>query len=214
MPDSSRQSWSSGAAEEQRFSDTLRRIEARAREGSVTLGELLLLCGPRGHGFLAVFLILPFLQPIPLPGLSSAIGVLLAIIGVFVALRRPPWVPVRISSMVMESDAVLRICQKLEKLLGALEHVVKPRVRWLFPQRWFRVTNGLVWMIHAVVFSLPLPIPFTNTFPAVVILLMALGILEEDFLLILLGYVAVVANLLFFGSLLALPTMGWQMYGT
>ncbi|MFN2425010.1 MAG: exopolysaccharide biosynthesis protein [Candidatus Binatia bacterium] len=194
-----------------RFTETLRGIELRAVEGPVTLGELLVLCGPQGHGFLAIFLVLPFLQPIPLPGISSAIGILLIILGVFVALRRPPWVPQRLARVTVQPEAVLMICAKIEKLLLALEHVVKPRMQWLFARRWFRVTNGVVWILHALVFSLPLPIPFTNAFPALVILLMALGILEEDFGVIVVAYLGGVFNILFFGGLIALPTLGWRV---
>lgn len=214
MPDSSQPDPTAAAKGGRRFTETLRNIERRAAGGPVTLGELLADCGPQGHGFLAIFLVLPFLQPIPLPGISSAIGVLLVILGVFVALRQPPWVPKRLAGVTVQPDAVLRICTNLEKLLGALEHVVKPRAQWLFARRWFRLTNGIVWILHAVVFSLPLPIPFSNAFPAVVILLMALGILEEDFAVIALAYLGGVANLLFFGGLVAIPTLGLQMLST
>lgn len=210
MPDPSSQP---GRPSAKRFSETLRSIERRAADGPVTLGELSAICGPQGHGFLAIFLVLPFLQPIPLPGLSSAIGLVLAIIGVFVALRRPPWLPRRLSSLVIEPEAVLRICSGLEKVLGGLEHVVRPRAQWLFSHRWFRVTNGVVWIAHALVFALPLPIPLTNTFPAVVILLMALGILEEDLVVIVVAYLGAVANVLFFGSLIALPALGLEAFG-
>lgn len=211
MPDPASQGSTPSAKNGHRFSETLHSIEERAADGPVTLGELLTVCGPQGHGFLAIFLVLPFLQPIPLPGLSTAIGVLLAILGVFVALRRPPWVPKRLAAVAVQPEAVLRICTRLEKLLGALEHVVKPRAQWLFARRWFRVSNGIVWIVHAILFSLPLPIPFSNAFPAVVILLMALGILEEDFGVIALAYLGGVANVLFFGGLIAIPTLGWQM---
>ena len=212
MPADSQQNASTASAKSgRRFSETLRSIELRAADGPVTFGELLTICGPQGHGFLAIFLVLPFLQPIPIPGVSSAIGVLLVILGVFVALRRPPWVPRRLATVAVPPDTVLSICTKLEKLLGALEHVVKPRAQWLFARRWFRVTNGIVWIVHALVFSLPLPIPFTNAFPAVVILLMALGILEEDFGVIVLAYLAGLANLLFFAGLVAIPALGWRV---
>jgi len=194
-----------------RFSETLRSIEARAADGPVTVGELFSICGPQGHGFVAIFLVLPFLQPLPLPGVSSAIGIVLAIIGVFVALRRTPWMPRRLARVVVEAHVVLRVCKSLEKLLGGLEHVVKPRAQWLFSHRWFRLTNGIVWIVHALVFSLPLPIPFSNAFPAVVILLMALGILEEDLGVIVVAYVGAVANLVFFAGLLVLPALGWQV---
>lgn len=197
-----------------RFSETIQGIEDRAAQGPITFGELLEICGPQGHGFLALFLVLPFLQPIPLPGLSSAIGLLLALIGVFVALRRPPWVPRRVAQVKVAPEHLLRICHTAERLLGAIEHVVRPRVAWLFSHRWFRLTNGFVWIVHALVFSLPLPIPFSNSLPAIVILLMALGILEEDFGVIVVAYIGAIANVLFFGGLIALPTLGWQAFSS
>lgn len=197
-----------------RFSETLRSIEGRAAEGPVTLKELFTICGPQGQAFLAVFLVLPFLQPLPLPGISNLVGIVLAIIGVFVALRRPPWLPRRLAVAKVEPDAVLRICARLEKLMGAIEHVIRPRAQWLFARRWFRVTNGVVWIAHALVFSLPLPIPFTNLFPAVVILLLALGILEEDLATIVVAYFGAVLNLLFFAGLIALPAIGWEAFAS
>ena len=197
-----------------RFTETLQSIEDRAAAGPVTFRELIEICGPQGHGFLALFLVLPFLQPIPLPGISSAIGILLAIIGVFVALRRPPWVPKRVAEMQIEPEHVRRICHAAERLLTAIEHVVKPRMQWLFGQRWFRLTNGFVWIVHALVFSLPLPIPFSNSLPAIVILLMALGILEEDFGVIVVAYVGAIVNVVFFGGLIAIPTLGWQIFSS
>lgn len=214
----SRERWNRGrpagetADDEKRFTETLRSIECRAAEGPVSIGELVTLCGRQGHAFLAIFLVLPFLQPLPLPGVSSAIGVVLAILGVFVALQRPPWVPDRLARVVVEPDVVLRICTGLEKLMTRLEKVVQPRMPWMFSRPWFRATNGFVWIVHALVFSLPLPIPLTNALPAVVILLLAIGILEEDLRLVLIAYGGAIANIAFFGGLIALPALGWKAF--
>jgi hypothetical protein len=196
--------------EPHRFSETLQSVALRAEEGPVTLGELFVLCGPQGHAFLAIFLVLPFLQPLPLPGVSSAIGLALAAIGVFVALDRPPWLPARVARVAIDSETVSRICVALEALFGRLEKYVRPRGQTMFARRWFRIANGLVWVAHAVVFSLPLPIPFSNAFPATVVFLMALGVLEEDVALIALAYVGALANVAFFGALLVLPSLGWK----
>ena len=185
-----------------RFSETLRRIEQRVSDGPLTLGEMLELAGSQGHAFLAIFLVLPFLQPIPLPGISSAVGAVLAVLGLFVALQRPPWLPRRFAALPLDRDTVIRISAVLERLLRSVEHVVRPRAASLFARRWFRAWNGTLWVVHAIVFSLPLPIPLSNAFPAVVILLLALGTVEEDLGVIVLGWVGAVANVLFFGGLL------------
>ena len=193
-----------------RFTEALGAIERRAAEGPVTIGELFTICGQQGQAFVAIFLVLPFLQPVPLPGISSVIGFVLVIIGAFVALRRPPWLPERLKHAAVEAHIVLRICHSLERLFGRLERVVRPTAAWLFDQKWFRMLNGAIWIVHALVFSLPLPIPLTNFFPAVVILLLAIGTLEEDFRVVAVAYVAAVVNVAFFAGLVALPTLGIQ----
>jgi len=50
----------------------------------------------------------------------------------------------------------------------------------------------------ALVLLLPLPIPFTNSFPAWAILLLAAGLLERDGLFILGGYVVFAAGVFYF----------------
>jgi hypothetical protein len=49
--------------------------------------------------------------------------------------------------------------------------------------------------------SLPLPIPFTNLFPAYTILFLAIGLLESDGLFILIGYSLTTATTAFFVSI-------------
>jgi hypothetical protein len=193
-----------------RFSETLLAIRARAAGGPVTLDELFELSGPQGHGFLTIFLILPFLQPIPFPGFSTVIGLILATIGVFVALDRPPWLPRRFAAYSVEPAVVLRLCAALEKLLARMERLIKPRVKTVFAHRWFRVLNGTCWVLNALALSLPLPIPFSNFVPAVVVLLFALGTMEEDFVVILLAWIGTIASAAFFAALVILPMLGWQ----
>jgi len=193
-----------------RFSETLHGIRERAALGPVTLDELFILSGPQGHGFLTIFLILPFLQPIPFPGFSTVIGLILAMIGVFVALDRPPWLPRRYAAYAVEPAVVLRLCTALEKLLERIEKLIKPRVKTVFAHRWFRVLNGTLWVLNALALSLPLPIPFSNFIPAVVVLLFALGTLEEDFAVIVLAWIGTIASAAFFASLVIVPMLGWK----
>jgi hypothetical protein len=51
-----------------------------------------------------------------------------------------------------------------------------------------------VMLVAAGVLMLPLPIPFTNTVPAWVILLVAAGLLERDGLVLAAGYVVFAAG--------------------
>jgi hypothetical protein len=53
-------------------------------------------------------------------------------------------------------------------------------------------------LLAALVLLLPLPIPFTNSFPAWAILLLAAGLLERDGVFILAGYLVFTAGVFYF----------------
>lgn len=196
------------------FSDTLHLIRARAHangENGLTFRELVDIFGPKGHAFLTIFLVLPFLQPIPIPGLSTLIGLVIALVGVHMLLDRPPFIPQRFGTRSVDSQILFRICSGLERLMRRLERVVRPRGRDIFQRRWFRRLNGIVITIHAGFLSLPLPIPLSNFFPALVLLLVALGTLEEDFYVVVTSYFAVLVNMAFFVSLVLIPYLSVTM---
>ncbi|HYB99324.1 MAG TPA: exopolysaccharide biosynthesis protein [Candidatus Limnocylindrales bacterium] len=194
-----------------RFSETLHRIRERARHGALSVHDLLEISGPQGHAFLAVFLMLPFLQPIPLPGISTVLGLVVAMLGVFAALDRAPWVPRRLARVTIDPRTIDRICSALERLLARLERFIRPRARDMLAMRGLRYFNAVLWVLHALVFSLPLPIPFTNSLPAIVVMLLAVGTMEDDIAVIALAYVGVLVNVAFFASIVVLPMLGWRM---
>src|SRR4051812_30948155 len=66
----------------------------------LTLGLIVEITGDRAFGVLMAFLCLPFVQPIPLPGLSIPFGVALILLGAQVAVRRHrPWLPRRMLAL-------------------------------------------------------------------------------------------------------------------
>ena len=75
------------------FSRELRELAGRFAERPVRLGELLEATQGRGFNLLLVFIALPFLTPIPLPGFSIPFGLVVAVIGARMALGQEPWLP-------------------------------------------------------------------------------------------------------------------------
>lgn len=80
------------------------------------------------------------------------------------------------------------------------------RPRWLFlteapiPN----VVHGLALVTAGVLLAIPLGlVPFSNTLPAVASLCLSLGLLERDRLLIVAGYMMIVATVVYFGMLAA-----------
>lgn len=168
--------------------DHLDQIEQRCRQGDLSLQEIFDIFGSDGHFILMSFLILPFLQPIPLPGLSTPFGILIMLVAILAYLRKPPWIPKKWSQKKLSAQTILKIAEGSEKVFEKLTKILHPRMKFLF-QDPFRLLNTVLLVINALLLSLPLPIPFSNAFPAWSIAFMLLAYLEEDGIFVLLSYI-------------------------
>lgn len=65
-------------------------------ERSVTLREVMEVLRGRAYTLLLILLVLPFCTPIPLPGISTPFGLVVAVIGFRLALGQKPWLPARL----------------------------------------------------------------------------------------------------------------------
>jgi hypothetical protein len=171
----------------------LRRLRA-AVDGPLTLGELSGRLGEDGFALLVVFLCLPFLQPVPLAGLSTAVGLYLAFAGVqHAGGRGVPWLPAWLAAKRLEERHVQGLLGLAERFFTLVEKVARPRLQPLARRH---DLIGFVIAFLAALLCLPLPIPFSNMLCAVGMVLLALGHLEDDGLLAaggLLGGLAAVA---------------------
>ena len=166
----------------------------------------------RGHAFLCIFLCLPFLQPIPLPGLSTPIGAMMSLLGFFQILLQAPVVPKRLQRIHLHAVSILKICSLLERLLARVEKFVKPRqIAWCRMPSVQR-TNGLLVCVLGALLALPLPIPFTNHFPAIAIFLISLGTLEDDFVVISCGWFMSLVAVAYFSVLGFMPWLAGNAY--
>ena len=152
-----------------------------------TLKDIFEVFGPDGHYVLILFLTLPFLQPIPLPGLSIPFGLLIAIEGIFGFFEKPTFVPDRWARLKLSSYSVLKIAGASETVFAKLTPVLHSRLIFL-TRGPFRTFNMILLVFNAILLAIPLLIPFTNGLPALVVFLQILGILEEDGIFILLSY--------------------------
>ena len=162
----------------------------------------------RGHALLAFFLALPFLQPVPLLGLSTPVGAAIALLGVLMALGRPPWLPQRWLDRELPSKVVIRVVRGGQSLLRRAESFIKPRGVWFHRHRWAKPIAGMVIAISGIELALPLPIAFTNTLPAIVIATTSVALLEEDALLAILGQLLFLLVSAAFAALFLLPVLG------
>ncbi|MDR1818012.1 MAG: exopolysaccharide biosynthesis protein [Puniceicoccales bacterium] len=177
------------------------RLDVLAREcrgRDVSLGELSALLAGDSAPLLLFVLAVPFCQPVPLFGLSTPVGLLLACLGWQVVCGRSPVVPRRFASIVIP-----------KKFFPALLGGTGRLLRWLESRRrsgeWTalavspvtRRLCGANITLCALLLALPVPIPCSNIFPSLPIALGAAAMLERDGRMMLRAGAAAVVNLLF-----------------
>jgi hypothetical protein len=191
-----------------RLSEQLEEVLELAGGSAVQAGVLLDHLSVRGHALLAFFLALPFLQPVPLPGVSTPLGLAVALLGSLMALGLPPWLPRRWRERSLSAKLVVGIVRTGQRFLARIERFIRPRGQWYHRHPWARGIAGGVIAVSGLELALPLPILFTNTLPALVIATTAVGMLEEDALLVAVGGAGFVFGLVVFGAIVGLPLLG------
>lgn len=172
---------------------------------SVTLRQLLAHVGEQGLLVFCALLAAPFLLPVSVPFMSTALGPPIMLIGIAVTLNRVPWLPDRLLDRALPAESVRYTILRIASWAERFEHLVKPRLLALSGSPGINVVNGLLLMMSVVLLMAPLPlVPLANTLPGIAIMLLALGMAERDGAVILMGYLVVLVSALYIGTLLAL----------
>ena len=148
-----------------------------------------------------VFLTLPFLLPVSIPGVSTVFGLAIILIGVGVTLNRVPWLPRRILDRPLSTAPIKQAFDKGARLVARFERMVRPR--WLFLTRTVagNIVHGLALVLAGVLLMFPLGlVPFSNTLPAVAILFLSLGMLDSEVLVMLSWYVLFLGWMFYLGA--------------
>jgi hypothetical protein len=188
----------SPVATPRKLSEELAALHARAGERAVPLRELIYMLRGRAYMLLIILLSLPFIQPVPLPGLSTPLGFAIVLIAIRLSLGQRPWLPKKIQRVKLPAGFFGKLITFTQKLIRFMESVLRPRLAALTATSLLNQLHAIVILVAALVLLLPLPIPFSNVLPAWAIFLTACGLLERDGLFILLGYVALAIAVLYF----------------
>ncbi|MBC7419211.1 MAG: exopolysaccharide biosynthesis protein [Bdellovibrio sp.] len=176
-------------------------VQHKADPDGLYVEDLIATFGSRSHGLLIIFFSAPFLQPIPLLGLSTPLGLIIAVLGVLLMLDRKPWLPKKLLRKHLTAKLIFSCCHFLVKLLEKTEKFIKPRFGNFSSLKIVTVINGLLIMIYALLLALPLPIPFSNSVPAYFLFFNAIGWLEKDGLILILSYLIAIAGFVFFAGI-------------
>lgn len=192
------------------FSDTrvalsasLTNIVAKVPQtGGITIRDLIPMFGEQGLLLIAMFMGLPFLLPVSIPGVSTIFGLVILLIGIGVALNRLPWLPERVLRREIEGEQIHNILRGSLKFVSRVERAIRPRLLNLTESGALNRLHGLSIAFSAILLMVPLGlVPFSNTLPAAAIIFLCAGLLQRDGLFILLGYAMIIATLVYFGAI-------------
>jgi len=150
-------------------------------ERGPSIGEITQSVGEKGFGLLLMVLSLPSALPVPAPGYSTPFGIVIALIALQMLLgRQTVWLPKRLKSVRIKPSLAGTMLGTSSRFLHKIERLIRPRQRWIRSQAG---QSGLAIILLTMACLMILPIPLTNTFPAMVIFLIGVGLSEEDGLL-------------------------------
>jgi len=192
-----------------RLSTDIKNIFAHSDE-PVSVREILDRVSVKSFGIFIVILSMPSALPVPAPGYSIPFGLALLGLGIQVVLRRDhPWFPERVLNREIHIKEGSKLVSGMVKFLSIFERFIKPRFTFVYSNPFTYRLMGLIIMLCAT--SMLIPIPLTNTLPAIGIFLIGLGMLEEDGIFGVLGTIAGICGVLFTTMLLTLIAFfGWE----
>ncbi|OKH21311.1 hypothetical protein NIES593_16055 [Hydrococcus rivularis NIES-593] len=149
------------------------------RQGEIKLVEVLTLAGERIFGFLFVILSLPSALPIPAPGYSIPFGILMFLLAIqLIAGAKVPWLPEKMMHGSMKLESAQKIVKAGIPWLKRIEAITRPRMTYVCTTLTGRVLIGIAIALMSI--SMMIPIPGTNTLPAMGIFVTAFGLQEDD----------------------------------
>jgi len=175
----------------ERLSDGLRRLLTAADGRSLAVAEMITILRGRGLHMMLILLCLPFLAPVTIPGISLPFGLAIALCGMRIAFGHKPWLPQFIMKRQVSYSALEKMVKFGCAVYERIEKVVRPRLSVVFEGPGMQAATGATIALAGILLSLPIPPPFplTNTIPGFAIIFFALGLIERDGVLVILGYV-------------------------
>jgi len=157
---------------------------------TINLGEVCDSTGQHSLLLIALICVLPFMQPIPLPGLSTFFGSIIFLQGLGLCLKGQPLMTKNMRALTLDQKKFNYVLMGAKKVLWVSEKCSLFQSS-LLDKKVIRVLSGLFIMGAAFFLALPLPIPFSNFIPALCIFLICLAHLENDLFLLILGYLMI-----------------------
>jgi hypothetical protein len=181
---------------------------------NVTVGQIVDRTRQAGFGIL---LALFALMGMPLPGLSVPFGIAACFTGFQMTIGFDrPWVPRWVRRHRISLLTLKVLSERIARWTNWMERLIRPRFE-LFTRGPFWILCGACVFLEGFGLALPLPIPFSNIFFALPIVVFAIALLESDGLLMVFGFtlvaIQVVLAMLFWKTAMKAIESVWNLIG-
>ncbi len=163
----------------------------------------------RAFGLFLLVLALPCCIPF-LYGLPQVVALPLMFVSAQIVLgRTAPWLPQRLGERTVSKAGLETLARRAGPWLRRIEAISKPRLTAMTRRPIDRIMGVALVCFSA---SILVPLPLTNTVPGFAVVVVAMGLLQRDGILVVLGGLlgtAWIAALILTGASLVSLIMGW-----
>lgn len=175
----------------ERLSEKLAQLlEDNSSSDGVSLNHLLAKTGGRGFHLVVILLALPFIIPLAIPGVSTLLGLSVALLSFKLAFGVQPRLPKFMGDRRLTPDFQRKVLAGSVRIVRLVEKFARPRRTPWMTTRPARSFNALLMTLMGLLLALPFPPlpPLTNTLPCYCIILLAASMMEEDGVMIWFAY--------------------------
>jgi hypothetical protein len=164
-------------------------------DGDKTLGSLIDLFGEKSFAICFVLLLGVPALPLPTGGVTHVLEIIAVLLAVqLIAGREQIWLPQRWSKLELAGHNRQRFINGLMRMIRRLERFSRPRLRFLFDHRFSSIVFGLLVIGGSAGAFFAVPFSGLDTLPALGVVLLSLGVLLEDFVVVVVAVVVGVAG--------------------
>jgi hypothetical protein len=184
-----------GASSCDKLSDELQRwLDS---DGEKTLGSLIDLFEKKSFAICFVLLLGVSALPLPTGGVTHVFEIVAVLLALQLIIGRDKiWLPQRWCKLQVAGGKQQRLVDALMKMIRWLERFSRPRLRFLFDHRLTNVAFGVIVLAGSVAAFVAPPFSGLDTLPSLGVVLVSLGVLLEDFVIVLVALVVGAAGVL------------------
>jgi hypothetical protein len=166
-----------------------------ASDGEKTVASLIELFQEKSFAILFVVLLAVPALPLPTGGATHVFEIIAIVLAAqLVAGRDHIWLPRRWRDLELAGERQQRLIARLMRLIRRLERISRPRLRFLFDHRLSNIVFGVLVIGGCLGAFLAPPFTGLDTLPALGVVLLSLGVLLEDFAIVIAALVVGVAG--------------------